>query len=223
MSMSTKLKTAVRMLLIAIAITSLAPQALAAPRRILLVYEDDGYSPASLELQQGILAHLRAELGQDTQFFSEQLEATRIPESQDQALSWVRTRYANHAIDVVIFIGSAPIDILPGVPTVYAGYASFNIPESVSKSDQKATVWFRVNFAKTISAARRLQPRAKNVLVIAGAGYEDHVLLKEIKDQLGQADIPTEYLVDASIQDLTAQSPSYPATRLSCQSRTRGM
>jgi hypothetical protein len=121
MSLSIQLTNPIRMLLLAVAIISLAPLALAAPKRVLLVYQDDGYSPATLELQQGILAHLRAQLGQDTQFFSEQLEATRIPESQDQALAWVRTRYASLAIDVVIFIGSAPLDILPGVPTVYAG------------------------------------------------------------------------------------------------------
>ena len=169
MSTAKKLVVAV---LTAVVLLSHASQSHAVPKRVLLIYQDDGYSPATLELQQGILTHLRAELGQDTQFFSEQLEATRIPQSQDQALTWVRTRYANLAIDVVIFIGSAPIDILPGVPTVYAGTTPFNIPEGVLKRDKKATVWFKVDFAKTISAARRLQPKAKNVLVIAGAGYE---------------------------------------------------
>ena len=208
--MSAKLKKAIRTLLTAVAILSQAGQAHAVPRRVLLVYQDEGYSPASLELQQGIFMHLQAELGRDTQVFSEQLEATRIPELQDQALAWVRTRYANHAIDVVIFIGSAPIDILPGVPTVYAGYTSFNIPESVSRRDKKATVWFKVDFEKTISAARRLQPSAKDILVIAGAGYADHVLLNEVEDQLRAAPIPTKYLTDASIQDLMARVANLP-------------
>jgi signal transduction histidine kinase len=210
MSLSIQLTNPIRMLLLAVAIISLAPLALAAPKRVLLVYQDDGYSPAALELQQGILAHLRAQLGQDTQFFSEQLEATRIPESQDQALAWVRTRYASLAIDVVIFIGSAPLDILPGVPTVYAGTTRLQIPETVARHDKKATVWFQVNFAKTISAAQRLQPRAKNVLVIAGAGYEDHFLLEEVRAQLGEANISAEYLADASVQDLMVRVARLP-------------
>jgi signal transduction histidine kinase len=210
MSMSIKRMIAIRVSLTALAILSLAPQAFAAPKRVLLVYQDDGYSPATLELQQGILTHLRAELGQETQFFCEQLEATRIPESQDQALAWVRTRYANLAIDVVIFIGSTPMDILSGVPTVYAGTTPFNIPEGASKRDKKTTLWFKVKFAKTISVARRLQPRAKNVLVIGGTGYEDHFLLDQIHDQLAGADISTEYLADASIQDLMVRVAQLP-------------
>src|SRR5271155_387521 len=91
-------KKLVLVVLTMVAMLSQAWQAHAVPKRVLLVYQDDGYSPASLELQQSMLSHLRTELGQNTQFFSEQLEATRIPESQDQALSWVRTRYASLAI-----------------------------------------------------------------------------------------------------------------------------
>ena len=101
----------------------------AAPKRILLVFQNEEYSPATLELQKGILDRLRVKLGQDTEFFGEQLEATRVPESQGQALSWVRTRYAGHGIDIVIFVGAVPLDILPGVPTVYAGHTPFKLPK----------------------------------------------------------------------------------------------
>lgn len=59
-------------------------------------------------------------------------------------------------------------------------------------------------------AARRLQPKAKNVLVIAGAGYEDHVLLKEVHDQLREVSISTQYLPDLSIEDLKVRVARLP-------------
>ncbi len=174
----------------------------AAPKRILLVFQNEEYSPATLELQKGILDRLRAKLGQDTEFFGEQLEATRVPESQGQALSWVRTRYAGHGIDIVIFVGAVPLDILPGVPTVYAGHTPFKLPKDISNPTDKVTVWFKVDVRKTVSAARRLQPSAKKVVVITGSGYADHILLEEVRDQLQGSDLPVEYLADATVDEL---------------------
>ncbi len=193
-----------------VALFSLALAQPLPPKRILLVFQNEEYSPASLELQKGILDRLRTKLGQDTEFFGEQLEATRFPESQGQALSWVRTRYAGRGIDVVIFVGSIPVDILPGVPTVYAGHTPFKLPRDISNPANKVTVWFKVDVRKTVSVARLLQPNAKRVLVIAGSGYGDHILLDEVRDQLKESDLPVEYLADASPDDLLRRVSHLP-------------
>ncbi len=118
------------------------------------------------------------------------------------ALSWVQTRYAKRGIDVVIFLGSVPMDVLPGVPTVYAGHTPFKLPDDAARRKDKVTVWFKVDVRKTIAAARRLQPSAKKILVITGSGYADHILLRELRDQLQQSELPVEYLADASVDDL---------------------
>ena len=191
------------MVLVAVAfLLSIANAAASTPKRVLLVYDSEVYSPAALEEQQGILNRLRSQLGQDTEFFCEQLEANRFPESQFQALTWVRTRYAGHRIDVVIFVGDVIRDILPGVPTVYAGFAPLDLPAEGSNLQNKVTVRFRVDFKKTILAARRLQPKAKNALVIVGAGYGDHVLLEEVRDQLEDLELPVQYLADATLDEV---------------------
>lgn len=184
------------------ALIAVANVAAAAPKRILLVYDSEVYSPAALEEQQGILNRLRSQLGPDTEFFCEQLEANRFPESQYQALSWVRTRYAARGIDVVIFVGDVIRDILPGVPTVYARFAPLELPAEGSNLQDKVTVRFRVDFKKTILAAHRLQPKAKNVLVIVGAGYGDRVLLEEVRDQLEDLEFPVQYLADATVDEV---------------------
>ncbi len=204
------LKRVVAVVWLMVALFSLALAEPPTPKRILLVFQNEEYSPATLELQKGILDRLRAKLGQDTEFFGEQLEATRFPESQGQALAWVRTRYAGRGIDVVIFVGSVPVDILPGVPTVYAGHTRFKLPADISNPANKVTVWFKIDVIKTISVARLLQPKAKKVVVIAGSGYGDHILLEEVRDQLRESDLPVEYLADVTLDDLLRRVSHLP-------------
>jgi signal transduction histidine kinase len=188
--------------IIAIAMLSRACQANAAPKRILLVFESEVYSPAGWEFQQGILAHLRGKLGQDTEFFSEQLEANRLAEFREQTLSWVRTRYSNRHVDVVIFLGINRPDILPGVPTVYAGFNPVEQSKDIGGREGKVTVLLRTDFSATVAAARRLQPNAKKMMVIAGAGFGDQDLLEQARNQLRGLDLPTEYLANKTVDDL---------------------
>jgi signal transduction histidine kinase len=202
MSMRPGMARAALALLCAAAFACAASAQQHVPKRILLVHQNDEYSPAALELEKGLLDRLRLTLGPDTEFFGEQLEATRFPENQSAALSWVRTRYVERGIDVVIFLGSVPMDVLPGVPTVYAGHTPFKLRADAASREDKVTVWFKVDVSKTISVARRLQPDAKKILVITGSGYADHILLEELRDQLKQSELPVEYLADDSVDDL---------------------
>ncbi len=171
-------------------------------KRVLLIFDSEIYSPASPEVQKGILNRLRSELGQNTQFFSEQLESNRLPEFSDQALLWVRTRYTGQRIDVVIFVGETLKEILPGVPTVYLLFAPVDPLHEPLHQPGKVAVHFQVDFSKTITAARHLQPDAQRVIVIAGAGYGDPVLLGETRDQLKGLDIPVQYVDGADVNTL---------------------
>src|SRR5215813_12823312 len=72
----------------------------------------------------------------------------------------------------------------------------------------KVAVHFKVDFAKTISAARRMQPDAEQVVVIAGAGYGDPALLNQVREQLKDLDLPVKYVDDADVnalEELVAQ------------------
>jgi signal transduction histidine kinase len=202
MSMRSGTGRAAIALLFMVAGVSVASTQSLTPKRVLLIHQNEEYSPAAQELEKGLLDRLRMALGPETEFFGEQLEATRLPENQSAAVDWVRTRYAGRGIDVVIFLGSVPMDVLPGVPTVYAGHTPFKLPADAANRAGKVTVWFKVDVRKTISVARRLQPGAKKILVITGSGYADHILLEELRDQLRQSELPVEYLADAGVDDL---------------------
>ena len=196
--------------LLAAALSPVAWGTLSAPKRVLLVFDSEIYSAASPKVQKGILSRLRSDLGEDTQFFAEQLESNRLPEFSEQALSWVRTRYTNQQIDVVIFVGETLKEILPGVPTVYLLFAPIDPSHEPLTQPGKVAVHFQVDFRRTITAARRLRPDAERVVVIAGAGYGDPVLLGEVRNQLNGLDIPVQYVDNAdlnALEKLVAQLP----------------
>ncbi len=203
-------KRVVQVLCLLAAFLSTAMAASPVPKRVLLIYRSELYTRASLELQQGMLSRLRDTLGQGTEFFCEQLEAVRFPESEGQALAWVRTRYAARGIDVVVFFGSEFIDILPGVPTIYAGFTPFQPPEPTTNRADKFAVRFKLDFRKTISMARRLQPSAKRVLVVAGSEPEDQTLLADVRAGLQGLDLPVEYLSDTTLDDLSYRLAHLP-------------
>ena len=143
-------------ILLVFALAAHATPATTTPKRVLLVFQNDGYAPASLELQHGILTRLRKALGQDIEFFYEQLDESHSPESQEQAVSWIRTRYATYGIDVVVLVGSHAIEILPRVPTVSVGYDPSALPVENVDREKSVGVWFKLDVNKTIAAARRL-------------------------------------------------------------------
>ena len=99
-------------------------------------------------------------------------------------------------------MGEALKEILPGVPTVYLLFAPVDPSHEPIRQPGKVAVHFQVDFRKTLSAARRLQPDAERVLVIAGAGYGDPGLLGEVRQQLKNLDIPVQYVDDADVNAL---------------------
>jgi signal transduction histidine kinase len=181
-----------------------------APKRVLLVYQNDGYSPAALEFQQGVLARLREGLGRNFEFYSEQLQSARLPESRELALSLIRARYAAHGIGVVFFLGAVPTDIPPGVPVVYVGNSPSELLNRRFDLENSVAIWFKTEVKKTISAARELQPTAKNVLIISGSEANDLIYLREISAQLRESDIHLEYLTDATVDELLVRVAHLP-------------
>jgi signal transduction histidine kinase len=179
-------------------------------KRVLLVFQNDGYSPSALEFQQSVFTRLRDALGPKIDFYCDQLDSTRIPAFRERVLALVRSRYSEHGIDLVIFVGSVPTDILPGVPVIYVGNLPSEFDNHSSNRENSVAVWFKVDVRKTIAVARQLQPKAGNVIVISGSGVSDRVYLDQIRGQLRDLDIPVEYLADSTVDQLRTKVASLP-------------
>jgi len=174
------------------------------PKRILLLYEGNGALPAYMEMESMLHQTLREQLGPSLEFYREQIDAERHPQDRAHTIAEIQSRYVKRNIDVVICIEGSAADILPGVPTVYVG----NLPDERSKflghHGPLEAVWYDIDLKRTVSLAKKLQPEARNVLVISGAGALDRFYLEEFRTQLKDTEpgLKFEYVGNDSVEQL---------------------
>jgi ABC-type uncharacterized transport system substrate-binding protein len=145
------------------------------PKRVLLLYQTDGSIPANFEFEQSLLEHLHSAIALNLEFYHEQLDLGRFPEYTQRKVAEFRSRYTERKIDVVIFFGNSPIEILAGVPVVQVDNAVTGHVTGNAYSGNSVHVSFDTDARKTVDAARRLQPRARKVLLISGTSVTDRV------------------------------------------------
>jgi signal transduction histidine kinase len=177
------------------------------PKNILLVYEENATIPAHVEMETALFRALHEQLGPSLEFYQEQIDTIRFPEEPATRIDELRSRYANRKIDAIIFVGSVPVEILPGVPVVYVGNSPAEQANFHVYHGPVGAVWYEVDPVKIVSVARRLQPKAHKVLVISGTAPSDLLYLAEFRSQLDTmgAQLEFEYVVNASIEQLVAR------------------
>jgi signal transduction histidine kinase len=186
------------------------------PKRILFVFQHDSAIPANVELEQSARSMLNQQFGTGVEIYHEQLDSARLPEIQPQQIAWLRSKYAHHGIDVILFVGNTPTDVLPGVPVVYCGNAPSELRRESQFGRNSVAVWMKVDVARTIEAAKRLQPEARKVLVICGTSTWERAYALEAHEQLKPLEGATEfeYLEDSSIPELVARLSALPRTTI---------
>jgi signal transduction histidine kinase len=154
-------------------------------KNVLLVYEDFSTLPAYYEMELAIFHRLRDQIGLgNVVLFKEEMDISQFPEEYSQRLAELRTRYAKRNIDAVIFVGSDPVEFLPGVPIVYVG----NLPEEQARfgvyHERVGAVWYGVDPVKIVTAAHALQPQARKVVLISGSANSDRMYLDQFRNRL---------------------------------------
>src|SRR5262245_38949360 len=108
---TTMLFVAVAMLLLpAIARAQQAPT----PKRILVLYWYDREWPGNIKFEQNFQTVLQSAPDGSVEYYSEYLESNRFP-GDNQAVvlrDYLRKKYADRAIDVVVAVTDAPFDFL---------------------------------------------------------------------------------------------------------------
>ena len=162
-------------------------------RRILLLYPNDTAQPATAIIGEAIRKRLVEQLPLNVGIFSEYLDATRFPGSthEDLVARYLGEKYARKPLDLVITLGPDAlrfmvrhrIAIAPRVPIVYCCVSRESLPDGTSSNDISGIV-SEFDLTKTLTLAASLQPRARNVVVIAGASEFDRRWEKTARDQL---------------------------------------
>jgi PAS domain S-box-containing protein len=181
------------------------------PKRVLLVYQEEMSSPAERAVDSGIRSILGNQL--EFQFYSEHLDQSLFPDPKFQAAqaAWFRNKYRDRKIDLVIAIGLVPREFLPNIPTILCTLEPTELLQMTLPANSTA-VWLSADFKRTLAAAARLQPTARQVVVLSGTSDWDRQLEAAARKTLPPNGTNWEinYWDDMSVQEIRSRLGKLP-------------
>jgi PAS domain S-box-containing protein len=149
---------------------------------VLIIHSNESVLPATVIVDENIRKGMRSDAPYRLEFFSEFMDAARFPRPEQEARIevFLREKYAPLPIDLVITTGPQALDFLmrrraslfPQAPVLFSGVSDDapvlqNLPSGVSG------VVSRLDPVQTLELALRLQPDARQVVVVSGAADFD--------------------------------------------------
>ncbi len=159
------------------------------PKHVFILMQEDISWPASRLIDENARAALPTGFPGGILVFSEYLDRVHFPDPQFQAqqVAGIQRKYANSKLDPVIGVGDVPTDLFPGVPLLYMRTdPSQSRPIQLASSRDTVNLWIELDARKTLNAARRLQPNARQVAVIGSTSPTGKNLLNQVRDQINR-------------------------------------
>jgi PAS domain S-box-containing protein len=104
------------------------------------------------------------------------------PAIQSEQLSWIRKKYANSRLNLVIAVGDVPTDLFPSVPLLFlSSDPRRKLPESVTSPSSASSVWVSTDAQKTLELAQRLHPMAHRIIVIGDDSPSEDTILARLR------------------------------------------
>lgn len=164
------------------------------------------------------LPRLLAEgLGRQADFYIENLDFVRFPgpEHERAHLDFLRLRYAEKPVDLLILIGDVAIDFVSrnrnvlfrGTPAVF-----YSLNPVQSRPANSTGLINRLHFGRSIDLALALQPDLKRVFVVSGAGAGDrsYESLAAAEFRQFEGRVAFTYLSGLVMQDLEERLRALP-------------
>jgi PAS domain S-box-containing protein len=152
------------------------------PKRVLLLLEEDVHWPAFHLIDENLRAVLRGGSPAGIAIFSEHLDRVHFRDAALQAeqVAWIKKKYANSNLDLVIAVGEVPAGLFADVPLLFlSADPRRKLPEAVTTASNVTSVWVSTDAQKTLELAQSLQPEARQILVIGdGSPAEDTILTR---------------------------------------------
>jgi PAS domain S-box-containing protein len=191
------------------------------PRRILLLYPYDNVSPATLTAGMAIRKRLAGEPSLKIDIHSDFLDLARFPTEADQLRSahFLAEKYAGNLPEIMMplspeaqrFAIKYRDTIAPGIPIVFCCVT----PEMATATDRPSDVtgiYGEFDAGKTIALAERLQPKARNLVIISGASEMDRQWLASVRKQIEpyEGHLKTEYWTGLAYETLFERAAHLP-------------
>jgi signal transduction histidine kinase/ABC-type uncharacterized transport system substrate-binding protein len=189
-------------------------------RRVLIFYELGLSSPGVTLVDQGIRSALEKTPYQ-IELYREYLDTTLFPDpgSQQEFRQWYVHKYRDRRPDLIIAAGPSPLRFLvdshekffSAIPIVFCG-TSQDMADNPQLDSNFTGVWEKLEPAKTLGVALRLQPKTKHVFVIGGTNPFDRHLESMVKKDLAayQSDLDIVDLVDLTMPQLLEKVKHLP-------------
>src|SRR6185295_13862477 len=151
-------------------------------KRLLIVYPDSSESHAAVIASEAVRSRIsQLASGLMVQTHTEFLDRTQFPgkEHKDRFVRYLNDKYGDSKPDAILAFGADSLDAAVG----YRKILGTNIPivfcvlppagAAVSFEPDMAGIVSEHDVTKTVALARRLQPKARNLVVVAGAAAFD--------------------------------------------------
>ncbi|HEU0059482.1 MAG TPA: ABC transporter substrate binding protein, partial [Hyphomicrobiaceae bacterium] len=201
--------------LLLLAFGAILPATAQEPERRLLVLYPDSDIPAVANVSEGIRKKLASRSSLRVQTFREFLDLSRFPNPahRQRVVRYLSEKYADTNLDAIVALGPDALRIAvenraqlaPGVPIVFCCTSPTTL-SAIERPLDVTGIVSEYNVARTVELARRLQPAARRLVVVAGAAPFDLRWVEVTRRQLAsERDLEVHYLVGLSRQDLLSQ------------------
>jgi ABC-type uncharacterized transport system substrate-binding protein len=162
-------------------------------RRIYFLESLSPTQPAALRTIDGFTKRLNEKTTESFEIFIDYLELGRFPGQAhaDRSARFLAGKYAEAPPSILIPLGRAAIPFMlrhrdivaPQVPIIMVSVPARAMSEAKALANTVAVVT-KYDFAKTLALAQRLQPEARNVVLLAGASDYDRSWANDARHDL---------------------------------------
>src|SRR5262249_45541541 len=189
------------------------------PKRVLVLYWYGRDFPHNAEFDRSFQNVLNSAAPGSIEYYPEYLETDRFP-GEEQALllrDYLRQKYADRTIDVVVASGYVPLDFLvkyrdelfPNTPIVFL-LGTHPSPQELAAGPGMTGIIIMNTYRQTVDLALRLHPGMEQVFIVSGTLEHDkkyEIAAREPLDGF-QSRVQITYLTDLTPDDVIAKMKS---------------
>ena len=190
-------------------------------RQVVLLYDERTTLPGLAAIDASIARTLTSSSAEPIEVYRESMDLSRFGSAPYLLIlqDYLRKKYADKKIDVVVAVMSPALDFLlthenvvfPGTPIVFCGIDSRELGGRALPSRVTGVLLKRA-FAPTLDIALTLHPRTKRVVFVAGTSEFDSRLLEQAREELlpYKDRLDFTYLTALPMRDLLSQVSKLP-------------
>jgi signal transduction histidine kinase len=195
------------------------------PKRVLVLYWYNKDFPGNVLFEQSFQAVLHSAQVGNVEYYPEYLESNRFPgEAQSVLLrDYLRQKYADRTIDVVVAVTDAALDFLlkyrtdlfPRSPIVFVA-VKHPTADQLTAGPGLTGIFPASTHRETLELALHLHPGTEQVFIVSGTLEHDKrfetIAQKELQGYEGKVKIT--YLTDLTPDELTVKTRSLPESSI---------